>query len=269
MRRAVQRLLHLVVVERRSRAPTDRTSRCRFSIWPRRFEHRDRPQPERPPPRAAGRTRSRSRRPRRADRAPPRRGPRRARSPGPAPTTGSGSPRSPACVTQVPSGRCVMNCPSRRPRMISKTKNGLPSDLSAIWTPSSSASCSERKASSSSSWTRSFGPEARRDAAARLRPDASRFAIHSSGSAGPRRPDQEDAVARHRQRERGEQRAPLLRREVQVVDQDDGRPLRGERSRRVHEHRLERVLRERLRARRRRLAAEQRVEGRDEERRLG
>ena len=60
-------------------------------------------------------------------------------------------------VAHVPSGFFVRNCPSRRPRRISKTKNGLPSDLTAIFAASSSARCSERRLSRSSS-TRSFAP---------------------------------------------------------------------------------------------------------------
>ena len=48
-------------------------------------------------------------------------------------------------VAHVPSGFFARNCPSRRPRRISKTKNGLPSDFVAIFPASSSARCSERR----------------------------------------------------------------------------------------------------------------------------
>ena len=51
-----------------------------------------------------------------------------------------------SCVdTQLPSARCVMNCPSLSPRMISKTKKGLPSDFVAIWWLSRSVNCGSRQ----------------------------------------------------------------------------------------------------------------------------
>src|SRR5262245_37478738 len=72
----------------------------------------------------------------------------------------------------------------------------------------------------------------------------------------------------HRGRERREQRATVLRREMQILDHDHGRTVRGERLRRARERSLRSVLRQRGRTRGRLLAAQQRRERRDERRTL-
>ena len=169
-------------------------------------------------------------------------------------------------VAHVPSGFFVRNCPSRRPRRISKTKNGLPSDFVAIFPASSSARCSECEA---------VAEQEHEVLRAETRQSDARHVLAAVDLRDPRgvdlrtrRPDEQDAVPRDGERQRGEERASLLRREVQVVDQDDRRTLRRERPRRVDEDRLQRDLRQRLRARRRDVAAQQRRERRREQRRL-
>ena len=139
---------------------------------------------------------------------------------------------------------------------------GLHGDLAGR-APRPAARTGRRPAGAS---TRSFGPSRGQRIAARvLQPLQVRRPV--LGQPGPRRPDQQDAVPGHRQGQRGEQRPPLLRGEVEVVDQDDRRALRGQGPRGVDEDRLEGVLRERLGARRARLATQQRGEGRDQDRR--
>ena len=170
-------------------------------------------------------------------------------------------------VTHVPSGRCVRNCPSRRPRRISKTKNGLPSDFSAIFAGELLREVLRAPEASREQADEVLRPEPRERDARRVL-DRGRGSRATSRRARARGPDEQDPVPRHGERERREERAALLGREVEVVDQDDRRPLRRERPRRVDEARLERVLRQRLRARRRRVAAQQRRERGDEQRRL-
>ncbi len=237
---------------RRSSRPAERTSRCRFSICAEALAAPGSAPARAPPPRAPGRTRSRSTRRRRGDPAPPRRGPPTRAFTRSSTDDGTWMSSITFVVTQVPSGCCAMNCPSRRPRMISKAKKGLPSDFSAIWRPSSSARRSERKASFSSLAEVLRAQPRQRPLLRVLQPRESGRPL--LGHARPHRPDQQDPVLRHRQRQRREQRPAVLRREVEVVDQDDRGPLGRQRPRRVDEDRLERVLRERLRALRRRLA---------------
>ncbi|MHC4957697.1 MAG: hypothetical protein ACYTGN_04920, partial [Planctomycetota bacterium] len=71
-------------------------------------------------------------------------------------------------------------------------------------------------------------------------------------------------MAGHCQRQRGEQCAALFRREVQVVDQQHRDATLRQRPGRPDETGLQRPGRQRLRIGRRALAAQERVEGRDE-----
>ena len=204
-------------------------------------------------PRAPDRTRTRSRRRRRAAPAPPRRG--RRCAPGSGPCTEEG--------IWISSMTCV-----RHPGAVGSLRDELPlpeppDDLEdeervPVGLHARSAVPSSRPAAPSGrrrcrSCARSFGAEPRQRpcVAWSSRVEVRRPVLRRRRA---RRPHEQDPVPGHRQRQRGEQRPPLLRREVEVLDQDDRRPLRRQRPRRVDEDRLEGVLRERLLALRRRLA---------------
>jgi len=81
-------------------------------------------------------------------------------------------------------------------------------------------------------------------------------------------PDEQHAMSPHRGCERREQRATVLRREMQILDHHHGRAFRGERLGRACERGLRSVLRQRGRAGGRLLAAQQRRERSDERRTL-
>jgi len=144
-------------------------------------------------------------------------------------------------VIHEPSGRCRRRWSSRRPRRI----QGLQQEAFEVL----GAQSGERE-------TRcvrtafELGPPGLREAR-------------------PQRTDEQHAVSGHGQGEGGEEREAFLRREVQIVDQDHRRTLRRQGPRRVDEHGVERLLGERLRAGRRRLAPEQGGKCGDQHGRLG
>ena len=83
---------------------------------------------------------------------------------------------------------------------------------------------------------------------------------------GARGADEQDRLLAHRGGEAGEERAPLVRREVQIVDAQDQPLLGGECGGGAGDDRLQSVLAERLDAGGRRSALEQRGERRHQRR---
>ena len=195
----VERLLHLVVVEDEAAARRSARGGAALLDLAEPLQRRD----LRRSPSTVGHEHgieleAAARRRRRAGPAPPRRGPRPARCTRSSTEDGTWMSWMTFVVTQVPSGCCAMNCPSRRPRMISKAKNGLPSDFSAIWQPSSSARRS-RLEGVLEELREVLRARAARATAAPRAPAASTFAVHvlrharaascrSGGCGAPARP---------------------------------------------------------------------------------
>ena len=199
--------------------------------------------------RARGRTRSRSTPPRRAGR-----GPRPSRSATRALDEVQDRRRDldvvdrPACVTQVPScGAASDDCPSRRPRRISKTKNGFPSDF--VSDPRSRAPRRARSERSASLEERGTGPSARgARSAMRVVWREPRRVRRATVSSMPGR-----VVPTRRMRcpgtaiaSDGKSARPSSGAKWRSSMSTTVGPLGGERARRVDEARLERVLRQRL-----------------------
>jgi len=108
-------------------------------------------------------------------------------------------------------------------------------------------------------------PQARQSESRRLRM-ARDLASPLLVDARPRSTHEQDAVPLYRGRERREQGPPLLRCEVEVLDEQDRRSLRGQGPRAVDEHRLQRVLGQRLSVGGSGIAAQERPECRNEKR---